>query len=186
MSVQILEAAARTLSARGAANVSMRDIARDAGVALGQLHYYFGSREKLLASTVSFVMKRRIASLQESLVGVTDPVERVSLALRLIRQQLVEEPEAVKIHLDSSCLGIWSAELAAENRRMQEELLAVILSESERTGQASLQSNAVARLLLGTLDGLALQALQGAPVAEMDAAYAALAAMLVSLLRPQS
>lgn len=183
VSERILEATARTLSAHGAANVSMREIARDAGVALGQLHYYFGSREKLLAAAVSFVMRRRIATLQDALSGVVDPVERISLALRLIRQQAVSDPDAVKMHLDASCMAIWSEELAGEIRRLQDELLAVILMESERAGLPDLKTNAVARLVLGTLDGLALQALQGAPPAEMDAAYAALASVLLSLLK---
>jgi AcrR family transcriptional regulator len=42
---KILQTAFHCLSRKGYANVSMRDIADEAGVALSQLHYYYKSKE---------------------------------------------------------------------------------------------------------------------------------------------
>jgi AcrR family transcriptional regulator len=181
-SVQILEAALRSLAAKGSAAVSLRDIAREAGVALSQLHYYFGGREQLLAAAASFAMEQHIGHLQAELTRAASPAERVSLAIRSIRRQLAADPSWARIRLDLLTAATWSPELAAATRRLQGELLDVILAETEQTGQARLQTKAVARLVLGALDGLALQALQGAPEDEMDAAYAALACMLQNLI----
>jgi AcrR family transcriptional regulator len=182
VTVQILEATIRTLGEKGSAQVSLRDIAREAGVALSQLHYYFGSREQLIRAAASYMMKQRIACLQAELARATAPAERVSLAIRLIRRQLRTDPSVAKILLDLLTAASWSPELAAVTRQLQDELLDLILAESEHTGQARLRTKAVARLVLGALDGLALQALQGAPDDEMDGAYAALEWTLIHLM----
>jgi AcrR family transcriptional regulator len=179
---QILAAAFRCLAEKGSAQVSLRDIAREAGVALSQLHYYFGSREQLLARAAAFVMKRQITLLQAELQQAQSPADRVGLAIRYIRRHFRADPSLVKVHLDLQTMAAWSPELAAGIRELEEELLQVVLSESEHTGAAWLQTRTVARLVLGALDGLALQALHGAPPAEMDAAYAALESLLTSLI----
>lgn len=181
-SLQILEAAVRSLAAKGSANVSLRDIAREASVALSQIHYYFGSRERLLAAATSFVMQRQIASLHDELAGVRNPADRVSLAIRFVRRHLRLDPSQAKILLDLLSAATWSAEVAAETRPLQDKLLDVILAESAYASQDCLKTRAVARLVLGALNGLALQALQGAPEEEMDAAYAALESILIELI----
>jgi AcrR family transcriptional regulator len=182
ITVQILEAAFRCLAEKGSAQVSLRDIAREAGVALSQLHYYFGSREQLLARAAAYVINQQIALLQAELQKAQTPAERIGLAIRGIRRHFRNDPSLAKVHLDLQSMAAWSPELAGEIRQLEEALLQVILSESEQTGAAWLQTRTVARLVLGALDGLALQALHGAPPAEIDAAYAALEALLTSLI----
>jgi len=51
-SEKILSAAYGCISTRGYANVSLRDIADEAGVALSQLHYYYKSKEGLFKEVV--------------------------------------------------------------------------------------------------------------------------------------
>ena len=183
VSAQILEAAFRCLAQKGSAAVSLRDIAREAGVALSQLHYYFGSRDHLLSAAAVYVMRQQTGQIQALLAATPDPAERIRLAIGFIRQQLRQDPAWAKVLLDLLSMAAWSPALAEANRRLQEELLALILLQSEQTGVARLQSKTVARLVLGALDGLALQALQGAPEEEMDAAYAALEWLLTDLVK---
>lgn len=179
---QILQAAYRCLAQKGSAHVSLRDIAKEAGVALSQLHYYFGSREGLLVAAASFVLRQQIARLQAELEPVQEPAERVKQAIRFISGQRCVDSDWSKVHLDLLAMGAWSPTLAAETRRLHDELLEVILSEGLRTGKAHLGSRAVARLVLGALDGLAMQALNGADATEVNAAYEALEQILIGLL----
>jgi len=45
---EIVRAAATVLGRQGSADTSMKEIAREAGVAPGLLHYYFESKDELL------------------------------------------------------------------------------------------------------------------------------------------
>ncbi len=54
---QILASARRLFSQRNFAAVSMSDIARDAGVARGLLHHYFGSKRDLYLEVVRSLMR---------------------------------------------------------------------------------------------------------------------------------
>src|SRR5438270_449386 len=49
---RIVEAAYRTLVAHGYHDTSMKDIAREAGVAPGLAHYYFETKEDLLVAAI--------------------------------------------------------------------------------------------------------------------------------------
>lgn len=170
---QILEATIRSLAAKGSAHVSLRDIAREAGVALSQLHYYFRSREKLLAAAASYMIQRHMARLRAELADAPTVAERISRSIRYIGTQTRSDPTFARILLDLRSTAGWLPELATETRRLEDELLELILTQSP--GQPP---RAVARLVLGALDGLALQVLQGAPASEMEAAYAALESVL--------
>src|SRR5947209_3043779 len=54
---QILDCAARLFSERNYASVSTSDIAREAGVARGLLHHYFGSKRDLYLEVVQELMR---------------------------------------------------------------------------------------------------------------------------------
>jgi|SRR5262252_2677456 len=49
---RIVEAAARVLARNGVASTSVKDIAAEAGVAPGLVHYYFRTKEELVAAAV--------------------------------------------------------------------------------------------------------------------------------------
>ena len=51
-SSRIVDAMRRSVAARGAAGATFDHVAREAGVSRGLLHYYFGTKEKLLAEVV--------------------------------------------------------------------------------------------------------------------------------------
>jgi len=57
-SKKILQTAYQCLSTRGYANVSMRDIADEAGVALSQLNYYYKNKEGLFTEVVKMMMNQ--------------------------------------------------------------------------------------------------------------------------------
>lgn len=178
---QILEATFRTLAEKGSAATGLREVAREAGVALSQIHYYFRNKDGLLVAAAAFVMQHRLAELQVELESTATPAARVSKAIRFIRAQSQQDSAWLKVYLDLLSMAAWNPALAEETRRLQEDLVAVILSEAGRTGRAELQSKPVARVVLAALDGLALQTLQGADAAEMADAYAALEQLLTAL-----
>src|SRR3954468_11014574 len=57
-SEELLQAACRIIARSGARKLSMRDVAEEAGVSKALLHYYFCSRDELLARAYEFADKR--------------------------------------------------------------------------------------------------------------------------------
>ena len=54
----LLEAADRCLRTRGLNQLNIRDIAREAGVSLGSVHYYFPSKQHILTELYQGFVKR--------------------------------------------------------------------------------------------------------------------------------
>ena len=72
---RIVEAAARVLARDGYAATSVKDIAAEAGVAPGRVHYYFKTKEDLVAAAVAEVCA------PQPLPEAGDPTEAARLAL---------------------------------------------------------------------------------------------------------
>src|SRR3954447_14864783 len=64
---RIVEAMRVTVGHHGAAGATFDRVAREAGVSRGLLHYYFGTKERLLAATVRHDAGLRMAQLEERL-----------------------------------------------------------------------------------------------------------------------
>jgi AcrR family transcriptional regulator len=71
---RILENAAWLFAAHGPGDVSIRAIARRAGVSLGMVHHYFGSKDELYASCVDSMYEelRSLVLELRDIVGETD------------------------------------------------------------------------------------------------------------------
>jgi len=54
----ILNAAFECISSKGYANVSLRDIADEAGVVLSQLNYYYKNKEGLFTEVIKMMIRK--------------------------------------------------------------------------------------------------------------------------------
>ena len=83
-----LDAAARLLIREGAAGISTRQLAREAGQNHGLVHYYFGSVDELLLQTLERFTER-ILERQRALYGTDAPfAEKWRTAMGFIDQDL--------------------------------------------------------------------------------------------------
>jgi AcrR family transcriptional regulator len=71
---QIVRAAADSLLENGYAGTSVRSIASRAGVAIGNLQYYFPTKSELLIEAWRYLTERAIEELRTSLNQMTDPI----------------------------------------------------------------------------------------------------------------
>lgn len=69
---RILRATARTIVERGAGALTMNDVAEEAGVSKGLIHYHFHDKETLLARLVEWMTRNLVAREKEALAA-TDP-----------------------------------------------------------------------------------------------------------------
>jgi AcrR family transcriptional regulator len=81
---QIVRAAADSLLENGYAGTSVRSIASRAGVAIGNLQYYFPSKSELLVEAWRYLTARSVEELRTSLNQLTDPLVVLELGVESI------------------------------------------------------------------------------------------------------
>lgn len=97
----ILEAVLRVLSRDGIAGVSMRAVAREAGVALGLVHYYFDDKSSLIAASLRQVEQHDLSIVEPDVTMSAD--RRLRTALRR-----VADPEFLTTEYLSLRLQLWA------------------------------------------------------------------------------
>jgi AcrR family transcriptional regulator len=78
---EIVRAARRTVAARGLGGVAIASVAAEAGVSVGTVYRYFGSKDALLSEVVDDVCSREIEVVAKLAATPTDPTERLSAAV---------------------------------------------------------------------------------------------------------
>src|SRR6187455_1921462 len=72
---RIVEAMRSSVARRGVAGSTFDHVAREARVSRGLLHYYFGTKERLLAEVVRRDCDLRMRALDDQLAGAADAEE---------------------------------------------------------------------------------------------------------------
>lgn len=85
---QIVRAAAEALLEDGYADTSVRSIATRAGVAIGNLQYYFPTKAELLVEAWRDLTARSLQELEATLNGLADPLEVLEVGVASIWDSL--------------------------------------------------------------------------------------------------
>ncbi len=80
---QILEAACRVVVRLGAQNTRIEDIAREAGVSTGAIHYYFDVKKDVLLGALRWASERVFARLDAIAAQDTDALTKLASLLEL-------------------------------------------------------------------------------------------------------
>jgi AcrR family transcriptional regulator len=159
---RIVAAMRSSVARRGAAGSTFDHVAQEAGVSRGLLHYYFGSKERLLVEVVRNDADLRAQALEERLRDARS-LDAIVQALVWGLEQFVAEDagsHAVIHELLSAARrnDEIREELAALYRRVRSEV-AEILVEKEREGIVRLRADgeAVVSIFLALADGLEVQ-----------------------------
>src|SRR6202165_5264137 len=81
---QIIHAAAESLLENGYSGTSVRSIATKAGVAIGNLQYWFPTKSELLVEAWRYLTARSVDELRATLNQLTDPLEVLELGAESI------------------------------------------------------------------------------------------------------
>src|SRR3954464_6695082 len=82
---RIVDAMRVSVAARGAAGSTFDHVAREAGVSRGLLHYYFGTKERLLVEVVRRDCDIRIALIAAAMEHATDAEQVIDGLVRSLR-----------------------------------------------------------------------------------------------------
>ncbi len=159
---RIITAMRTSVAARGAAGATFDHVAREAGVSRGLLHYYFGSKERLLVEVVKADCQVRIERIERQLSGATNVDEIIASLVSSAVEFIDDEPTGAVAICELVAASRTSEEIRAElaelYRRWREHLAAA-LRQKEREGVVSLRAEpeTVAALLFALADGFGLQ-----------------------------
>jgi AcrR family transcriptional regulator len=183
---RIIDAMRESVAKRGAAGSTFEHVAREAGVSRGLLHYYFGTKERLLVEVVRRDAEIRVARLDEPL-GKAETVDDVIDVLLASLTDLIEnEPAFFLLLYELFSAGRRNPEIRHEVGQLFERTrshVAEILEAKEREGVLDLryEAEAIVAYLFAVGDGFALQALSE-PDRDIGVALAAGAASARFLL----
>jgi AcrR family transcriptional regulator len=163
-SARIVEAMRRSVAARGAAGSTFDQVAREAGVSRGLLHYHFGTKERLLAEVVRRDAEIRLEHLGSELDGAATAADVIDVLLHSLEDLVERDPGFVALMFELFTSGRRNPEIAAEFAELQRATrtrVAELLAAKQREGVVRLadQPEAVAAFLLALADGLALRLL---------------------------
>jgi AcrR family transcriptional regulator len=158
---QIVRAAADSLLENGYAGTSVRSIASRAGVAIGNLQYYFPTKSELLIEAWRHLTERSVEELRTSLNQMTDPIWLIESGIVSIWESLRRLGDIQLAAFDllvqapkQESLQAFLPELFASYREVVEEQL----DRLERDGRVRLkiEREVLVPLILNTVLGFGL------------------------------
>jgi AcrR family transcriptional regulator len=161
---RIVAAMRSSVGRRGAAGATFDHVAAEAGVSRGLLHYYFGSKERLLVEVVRTDSDMRVARLEESLRGAGSLDQMIEVMVRQVRDFVEEDPGAHALLYEMFSAARANEEIRTELAalyRRQRGQVAEVLRQKEREGVVKLRGSAesVVSVLFALGDGIELQLL---------------------------
>ncbi len=174
------------VAARGFAGATFDQVAREAGVSRGLLHYYFATKERLLVEAVRRESDVRTDRLEAAMAEAKSPDEVLAALVQSFENFLGEGPAAPVMVYELMTLGQRNPEIAAElaelARRTREHTAELLQAKSE-AGVIELRADAdtVSTFLFALANGVVMRRVSEpdfdiGPV--MDQAIAAARALL--------
>jgi AcrR family transcriptional regulator len=160
---QIVAAATRVLARQGYARTSLLDIAREAGMSKGALHYHFPSKEALVSKVLESALEqiaRRTLEAWGRAGG--DPSQAFREAVRELWAVRETRTDEVAVVADLMAQALYDdalrPQLAAYFRTAALQVNQYLLPHLDMMGlRLRVPPELLPRLLVGLLDGLALQ-----------------------------
>jgi AcrR family transcriptional regulator len=171
-SQKILTAAFKCISTSGSANVSLREIADEAGVALSQLNYYYDNRERLFAAVLKAMKQEYLSSVKAEMAAFSTLSEKAHFLVRFNQNLLLTNQRLYRAFLDFFGLAMWSKSFKKEMNGFLQDISQVIEDQldplaASRAGSSPHTPASLATMILGTTFGLAMQYLMNPERAEI-------------------
>src|ERR1700712_132500 len=153
-----------SVAARGAAGSTFEHVAKEAGVSRGLLHYYFGTKERLLVEVVRRDAELRVARLDEMLERAATADDVLNVLVSSLTDLIDNDPGFFLLLYELSSAGRRNPDIQHEVGQLFERTrshVAEVLRQKDAEGVLSLRfpAEAVVSYLFAVGDGFALQSL---------------------------
>ncbi len=169
ISQKILMSAFECLSTRGYANVSMRDIAAEAGVALSQLTYYYKNKDGLFTEVINMMMHQYLQEIENKLMSAKDCKGKITLLTKYFKELIKEKPNLLRLFIDFTAQALWHPSFREQlnglfesiTKLIEKNILSDEIIREIGSGFQEYSSKSIAKLILGTLYGTSIQTMLG-------------------------
>jgi AcrR family transcriptional regulator len=188
---QIIRAAYYVASSKGLDALTVRGVARRAGISHGLVLFHFRSRDQLIVALLDWLLETTtVLRITEDIAGIPRPMDRLRALLHREMHRLSREPRRIRLFFDFWAMGIRHAGI---RRRMQRELdryrdafrpiaEQVLRSEPRRFRRVSAEG--LAAVSVSFIKGCAVQSMIDAHRFSIDDYLAATEGLLGRFLRP--
>lgn len=176
---EIIKAASKIMAEKGYEKATIKDIAREAEITPGLIHYYFQNKEEILSDLLlkaSHEYTHEMKTLQQSLF--TDHIS--DSAIRKPKNKVKNQPEWYKLRYELFAIGLRNPDITGgvntilgNGRNGIKDVLSSVFPNAK-------DLDTMAAILLACFDGLALQKLLD-PDFDIDDAYGLLEKLALSL-----
>jgi AcrR family transcriptional regulator len=161
---RIIDAMRTSVGSRGAAGATFDHVAREAGVSRGLLHYYFGTKERLLVEVVRRDCDIRMGLIAAAMEHASTADEVIDGLVRSLEDLVDNDPGFMAMVFEVFSSSRRNEELAIEMAELMRRIrvhLAGLLEAKRDEGVIELggDPDAVASVLFSLADGLALRML---------------------------
>src|SRR4051794_32147026 len=161
---RIVDAMRASVAKRGAAGSTFDHVAREAGVSRGLLHYYFGTKERLLVEVVRRDCDIRMALIAAAMEHATSADEVIDGLVRSLEDLVENDPGFIALVFEVFTTSRHNDELAVEMAELMRRIrvhLGGLLAVKRDEGVIELAGDpdAIAVVLFSLADGLALRML---------------------------
>lgn len=161
---RIVDAMRESVAERGAAGSTFEQVASEAGVSRGLLHYYFGTKERLLVEVVRRDGEIRVARLDEALSNAKTVDDVIDTLVASLMDLIENEPAFFLLIFELFSAGRRNPDIQREVGQLFQLIrshVAEILKTKEREGVLNLRydAEAIVSYLFALGDGFALQVL---------------------------
>jgi len=164
---RIVDAMRESVARRGAAGSTFEHVAREAGVSRGLLHYYFGTKERLLVEVVRRDTELRVDRLDQRLAPAKNVDNVIEALVASLNDVIENEPAFFLLLFELFSAGRRNPDIQKEIGQLFERTrthVADVLRSKQEEGVVSLRFPAedIVSYLFALGDGVALQVLSDA------------------------
>lgn len=150
------------VAARGIAGATFEHVAREAGVSRGLLHYYFGTKERLLVEVVRRDSEIRVATLDEPLRDAATGEQVLDALVDHLLDLIDNDPGFFVLLFELFTAGRRNPEISREvgelfNRTRGSVAAALAAQDAEGVIALRFDAEATVSYLFAIADGLAVQ-----------------------------
>lgn len=159
---RILEAAQRVLSAEGFSGLTIAKVAGEAGVSRGLLHYYFESKEDMLAQMLRRSTEEAWEIINDHLAGAASVDELADGLVNAMRQYAHTHPGSLSLLAEGLALARNHPRIRAEMTALHREGQTTFSKQFEAMRAAgivgfSMPARGLTTIMIALFDGLGLE-----------------------------
>lgn len=188
-SQQIIDAAIRVLARQGYARTSLLEIAKEAGMSKGALHYHYPTKEALIHAVLEAACNVVQARTVEAWSPSDNPFEALRKSLEELWATRVQRTDEALVVADLLALSLYDESLRATlaefyelgARQIREYLEEHLVSLGL---EPRISLDLLPRVVIGMLDGLVMQAFVDPDALSPDEVVDAIQTIAVSIFAP--